>query len=221
MKGAFMDSMKTANYEDQMGCNFGVWTLEPLDHWGIILRQWCGLIDLHCHIMVPHDRPWWESEHACSGLIASAAHQCGYACSLETTLEKVGGSTDKGRCDLWIQFRPETKGDGSASEYVELKRDEIRVDERYKDLPNGYKRAVEDAQSITEKRGGKIGACLYMISGESKVSNIFAVLSRIHKKLKPKPHAMAWSFPECARDSAANKRFHPGAILVLYKLKNY
>jgi len=197
-----------------MGDDFGVMTRKPLDHWGEILRRWCDIIDQHCRIIAPQDRPWWHGERACAGLIASAAHQCGLACSLEISLNRVNRT---GQCDLWLQ-RPGTgTADPPKSDFIELKLDTIKMLDDYPDSSE-FERAMEDASSIdvTKETGLRIGACLYEVSTETREAQkpyIFALLERIANKLKP--DAMAWSFPQCIWHVANDNTYHFGAILVL------
>ena len=192
--------------------NCGVETREQLDHWKKILHKWCNIIDRLSPIMIPDDRPWWESEKANAGLIAAAAIECNIACFLETSVKRGGG---RGISNLWLKFRSERgRPYGSEQEFVELKLDGAH-DGRISTVK--FEEAMGDAQAIKEDEcRAKIGACLYKISGQSPTLDISALIRRF-REILDHPHAIAWSFPECTRPVHTDQKYHLGAVLVLKK----
>jgi len=194
-----------------MSPTFGVKTQEPLSHWEEILNKWCDIIDRLSPIMMPDDRPWWESERANAGLIAAAAIDCNIACFLETSVKRGNGA---GIADMWLKFRSELRGEyGSQQELVELKIDDAHDD---RISTGNFEEAIRGAQAIKEDEcRAKIGACLYKISGQSQTLDISALIRRFWETLNP--DAIAWSFPECARPVHTDQIYHLGAVLVLKK----
>jgi hypothetical protein len=196
-----------------MSPTFGVKTQEPLSHWEKILDKWCKIIERLSPIMMPNDRPWWESEKANAGLIASAAIESTIPCFVETT---VNIGDQRKICDLWLKFRSEPNdGYGSEQEFVELKLDEARDGHIRSERFEAAMRQAEAINIVEIKGRARIGACLYRISGQSLALDISALIRRFWEILRP--DAIAWSFPECAGCIHTDNIYHLGAVLVLKK----
>jgi len=205
----------------------GVSTGEKLQHWEVLLEEWCFLIERYCRITNGEEYPFAFTERANVGILSGAAWRTGRIALEEFQDEKCknGQKGQYGRVDLWMSgdemHYPES------GEFIEAKYKEIKLFEKNENLEPVLKAAYKDAKDSQNKDSeiDAIGVAFFPLwvnkSNFYSQKDQLSCLGTFIEKIKNiDSDAMAFCFPQQCLNSEANDKgnIYPGIVLLAKKV---
>lgn len=201
----------------------------PLPRFRPVLEHWIEANERYCRVSHWNDIPWGYNERASLSTFAAASWLAG-AIALEEYVEDKNPSAPsvgkirrtKGRCDLYVAFRGETKGYILEAKIIWPSLSSKNWERTIIPMLDTARKDVQRTRAHSgEKKLGLLFIIPYILKRKAKFADK-SIESLVDFLRSRKDICSAWTFPKDARDfwwNSEKQRMYPGTAVLIKPLR--